>query len=250
MLSNFEEYFIPQSPSQSFFRLLRMRVLHFLPYYVAGLYCEEKHLNSIRQPRLVGAVGVMLTFTICLLVDPSALGHIYFVPSWELTPHLVFFLQYILCGAEVLSVVLLCRSIVSPIFPYTHANSTLAIYEWHWPIVGMISWGQAPFTSIEMPSISNPSLFVSIVQSSDCTTTLLLAHVLSFAICIFLGSPVFWQIVRHISDPNCDGLFVSLIDDNLNTKPEKENYSDRKRMLKKQVSSDLEKGPPQTYSKP
>eukprot|EP00977_Amphora_coffeiformis_P018326 scaffold6420_cov168-Amphora_coffeaeformis.AAC.4 len=234
--------FIPYNHSPYFCSISRMRVLHFLPYYVVGLYCEEKHLNSIRRPRLVGVVGILSTFAICVLVDPSTLGHVYFVPSWELTPHLVFFLQYVLCGAEVLSVILLFRSISSPVFPYSHANSTLAIYEWHWPVVGTITWGEVPFTHANLPLFSNASPFIFIARQCHPMLTLLLAHLFAYAICICLGSTAFWRLVRHISDPECGGCFVSSMDGNLNTKPNKDMYCCTEKLLKKQECFDPEKG--------
>ena len=235
MFSELKQYseYLSTEPLALLLLALRMRVLHFLPYYVVGLYCEEMHLNSIRRPRLVGVVGILLTFSVCVLVDASYLEHVYFVPSWELTPHLVFFLQYILCGAEVLSVVLLFRSFTSPIFPYTHANSTLAIYEWHWPIIGMISWNEIPFTHTDLPI--KPSFFIFLAQHCHPVLTVLLGHVLAYTICVCLGSNAFWRVVRHVSDPYCRGFFVSFTDFISNPKPEKDKCFETDCLLKKQV---------------
>ena len=224
-----------------------MRVLHFLPYYVAGLFCEEKHLNSIRHPRLLGKFGILLTFGICVQTDPSYLGHVYFVSSWDVLPHLVFFLQYLLCGAEVLSVILLVRSISVPLFPFGHSNSTLAIYEWHWPIVGMLSWGLVPFTAIKIPGIPDPAIMVFLAKQFHPLLALAGAHIISYVICVALGSKRFWRLVRCISDPDCQRLFVSSGEDD--TESRCRNCLDMVSLLhEKSVSFDLENGPMETIS--
>lgn len=184
-----------------------MRLLHFLPYFVAGLFFDERHLNAVPRPRLVGGLGVVCTMIVCVQVDSRYLGHAYFVPSWEVFPHIVFFLQYLLCGIEVLAVMLVLRSIAFPLFPYGHPNSTLAIYEWHWPIVGMITWGQIPFSSTVLPGISNPSLFLSMATHLPPWLTLVFSHCLAYCICVVLGSRGFWRFVRPISDPDCGFMF-------------------------------------------
>jgi hypothetical protein len=186
-----------------------MRVLHYLPYYVTGLYFDEKLLNAIPRPRLVGFLGVVVTMLVCLQVDAKYLGHAYFVPSWEVFPHVVFFWQYLLCGSEILSVILIFRSVAFPLFPYGHSNSTLAIYEWHWPIVGMITWGHLPFSSVNMPGMSSPSLFLYMATHFSPVWTLVFTHVLAYGLCVALGSTLVWRLVRPISDPDCGFIFVS-----------------------------------------
>ena len=186
-----------------------MRVLHFLPYYVGGLYFEEKYLNAIRYPRLVGAAGILSTLVICFQVDPNHLGHVYFVSSWKVFPHLLFCFQYLLCGIEIISSILLMRSISVPIFPFGHASSTLAIYEYHWPVVGILTWGKVPFTEIDIPGLSDPSQFVALAKHWHPLTTLFASHVISYFICVALGSTWFWRWVQPVSDPDCRFLFAT-----------------------------------------
>lgn len=221
-----------------------MRVLHFLPYYVAGLYCEEKHLNSIRHPRFVGSMGILSTLAICFRTAPQYLGHVYFASSREVMPHVVFFLQYLLCGVEVLSVILVVRSIAFPLFPFGHSNSTLAIYEWHWPIVGLVSWGQVPFTAIKIPSMSNPAMMVFVAKHMHPLLSIVAAHVVAYGICVALGSTSFWRLVRPISDPDCRSLFVpSTHEDCLGIRHQQSNCLDMVTLLDgKSVSFDMEDG--------
>lgn len=116
----------------------------------------------------------------------------------------------------------------------------MAIYEWHWPIVGVITWGQIPFTQTNLPI--NRSLFIYIAQHCHPMLTLVLTHALAYAICVCLGSTVFWRLVRHISDPDCGGFFISSMDDTLNTKPEKDKHRDTQKLPRKEVCFDPEKG--------
>ena len=218
-----------------------MRVLHFLPYYVVGLYVQEEQLNAIRYPRTVGILGILLTFAVCLNVDPSLLGHVYSVPSWEVVPHLVFFLQYMLCGIEAISVILLFRSFRHPLFPYGHTDSTLAIYEWHWPVIGMITWGHIPFTSSPFPHFSDPSLLVLMAQKWHPLTSFFAAHALSYLICVVLGSKMFWSWVRPISDPDCASLFVRPNGNDAKPKYQKVSGTETG-ALEKGLCFDLEKG--------
>jgi hypothetical protein len=221
-------------------------VLHFLPYYVLGLYCQERHLDSIRRPRVLGVAGIVLTSMICLQADKQFLAHVYLVESWEVSAHLHFFLQYLLCGVEVISVIFLVRSIRKPIFPFSHGSSTLAIYEWHWPIVNLITWGSIPFTAINIPGVSEPSLFMYMAKNWHPLFTFFAVHGLAFLICIGLGSERFWRLVRPISDPNCTRLFVpqpqSSSDDDNNNNSKSRNKAEHDAQEDYETQTLLEKG--------
>lgn len=65
----------------------------------------------------------------------------------------------------------------------------------HWPVVGMITWGSAPFTSIGIPgAYSNPSLFLRLAISAPPLVTLLVSHVL---IACFFNTSHLVQVILH-----------------------------------------------------
>jgi hypothetical protein len=187
---------------------VRIRVLHFLPYYVAGLLCDERHLDSIPRPRYVGSFGVFLTLTTCFRIDEGHLGHMFSLWTWDLESHFWFLFQYVLCGSAVVSVILLVKAIPVPLFPYSHSNSTLAIYEWHWPLAGILAWGQIPYTNIKL---AGPSIVQLILNELPPLPAMIIVHIICYVICVALGSAPGWRFLRFVSEPNCKTFFhVSL----------------------------------------
>lgn len=217
---------------------MRMRVLHFLPYYVAGLYCEERWINSIHRPRLVGFCGLVLTLVFYMVTPDILQGTIYFVHSFKVMPHLHFFLQYMIVGVHVLSVILLLRIVPAPLFPFSHPNSSLAIYEWHWTLANIHSWGNFPYT---YKQVLNPSPVRYTLDRFPPWLAVLMFHVLAYCVCAVLGSTFFWRLCRHMSDPSFPGLFR--VPNDVCKHGEKEERSDPSRLLETTTEEAKQTGP-------
>lgn len=183
----------------------RARVFHFFPYYVAGLTCDATTLSSIRRPRLLGVLGIGVTFLFTCLAPESFLGHIYFQETWNLGYHLMFWVQYALCGSILLSVILLVTKISIPLFPFSHTSSTLAIYIYHWQFL-MVLDGKCPFSSVVCFG-QNPSPLEQIMEYFSPVSAIFVLHVLSYVSCVAIGSKQFWKLVQPISNPDYAWLF-------------------------------------------
>ena len=75
--------------------------------------------------------------------------------------------------------------------------------------MGILTWGKVPFTEIDIPGISDPSQFVAMAKHWHPLTTLFALHVISYFICVALGSTWFWRWVQPVSDPDCRFLFAT-----------------------------------------
>ncbi|CAB9510250.1 expressed unknown protein [Seminavis robusta] len=202
---------------------MRMRLFYFFPYYVAGLYCTEETWNTLirqscriggvkskqvdRCSRFLGGLGIILTLLICQVVPREHLGWKYTIDTYALQPHLVFLFQYLLAGAAVVSVILVVKTVRVPLFPFGHSNSTLAIYEAHWPVANLLAWGTLPYTAI---STTNTSAIQWCFSDLSPVPTLLCVHLICYLICVALGSRLMWdRLLRHACDPQwiCRWLF-------------------------------------------
>lgn len=211
LLVSFVLAFVSVHTARSDPQEVTMRVLFFFPFYVAGLYWKESTWTSLvctfcrltqsrenpnQACRIVGMTGIVLTIAICYLIpdDFRVLGWWYSINNWEWKPHLCLLLQYVLSFTAIISVILVVKTIPVSLFPFGHACSTLAVYEWHWSIAVGLAWG-IPFSTINSPiqyMFSHWSPLPAVVG----------AHMLSYMICVFLGNKWLWQyILRHLCDP-------------------------------------------------
>lgn len=217
---------------------MRMRLFHFFPYYVSGLYVDEctlqrliagigrrlgmtsntKHpSSSMTVPagahadtisRIVGCCGVAVTIIICQLVDRSDLGWMYGIESYEVRPHLIFLLQYLVAGTAVVSVIMLVKTIREPLFPFCHGSSTLAIYEWHWVFANFLAWGNLPFSDITIVMSSGDSFVQYCFSHLPPLLAALVVHIVCYLICVVLGNRLVWDaLLRYVCEPNCQWLF-------------------------------------------
>ena len=184
---------------------LRMRLFRFFPYYVAGVITDKTMFENIPKPMLTGLVGVTMTLLASMLVQDKDkyLGIAYDI-DWDMETHVIFFLQYVFCGIIVVSVILLVRQISVPLFPFSHANSTLAIYVWHWHLMAPLLWGNYPLS--DTPFVNQRPL-MTWMQSLHPLIGIVLAHLIAYGICILIGSQFVWTILRMISDPDCQWMY-------------------------------------------
>lgn len=177
------------------------RVTFFLPFYVAGLYCDKQRLAQKHQKiyQIFGMIGVASTLGICQVVDRDWLGWKYHIASWSLKPHLVLLFQYGLAGVAVWSIILVLWPTKTRLLPFGHSESTLAIYLGHWPIAGLVAWGDLPFAKLK---ITQQSLMFRIVYHHAPIVTVLSAHIISWSVCLLLGSKVAWSyLLQFVFDP-------------------------------------------------
>ena len=201
---------------------VRMRFFRYFPYFVAGLVLDTSVLDRIQRPILWGSMGVASTIllTICLEASTQRILFVvqYFDMDWSLQSLGVLTFQYIYSAALVLSTILLVRQCTVPLFPFGHANSTTAIYSWHWRVLDFVMWGQIPFSQSEhdwTPGAPVLDYFKSCTSSKSLfldplhhpLVAIVLLHVGSYCICVALGSKWAWQGFRYVNDPNCDWMF-------------------------------------------
>jgi len=200
---------------------LRMRLFRFFPYYVAGLVIDKSVLddsNTIlsKHQTMMGLGGVLVTFgaSWILAEDESNrfLGLAYFDVGWDWQLHLIILFQYCFCAVLVLSVVLLVRQIPFQLFPFTHSNSTLAIYVWHWQCLKPLLWGALPFSDENFDNLfsfggSKPFMRWMQDMSDYPLLAILIAHAVSYIICMAIGSIYAWRLFRYISAPDCEWMF-------------------------------------------
>jgi len=213
---------------------MRMRVFFFFPYYVAGLYCHEATFQRLvvgfgrccgmiptcntnkatesqldKMSRIMGVFGIFGTIVICQVVpNIDDLSWVYSMDTFHWRPHLIFVLHYILAGTATVSTILVLKTIRIPLFPYGHGNSTLAIYEWHWPLATYWGWGNLPYTEINVTNWS--SLVHRCFTNLSPLTAALAVHLLCYGICIVLGHRMVWdKALRFACDPDwlCKPLF-------------------------------------------
>lgn len=187
---------------------LRMRLFRYFPYYVMGLSTSNVALDKLPRPRILGTLGVTMTFFFCWVISEKTkyLSLTYTGISWSWEPHFILLLQYVLSALLVLSVILLVRQISYPLFPFFHSQSTLAIYSWHWFVLPPILWGKYPFSDIEIYH-GRPLMELLQRWRDHPMIAIILLHVTSYTICALLGSKFAWNMLRHISDPNCEWMF-------------------------------------------
>lgn len=206
---------------------MRMRLFFFFPFYVAGLYCNEETWNELilfpcrlcklepnritssldHLARFWGCIGIGVNVIVCQLVPRDDLGWQYSIDTYQWRPHLVFFSQYLLAGSAIISVIMVVKTIQSPLFPFGHGNSTLAIYEGHWPVANWLAWGNLPFTDI---SATNTSWVQHGFSQLPPIPAVLGVHVVCYLICVGLGSRLVWnRALHHVCDPQwaCRWLF-------------------------------------------
>lgn len=184
----------------------RMRLFHFFPYYVGGLICDESMLN-VPKPNIVGWVGIALAIGISISLPDEYQVNIYFIQNLDLANTAVFFLQYVFCSIGFLSILIMVKRVEKPIFPWSHKDSTLAIYMWHWHIVGLITGGLCPFTEINC--FDYPTPIVRMMRSLPPIVAIIELHCLAIALCILLGSNWAWMVLRAVTVPNIDWLMDS-----------------------------------------
>ena len=167
---------------------------------------------------LLGVLGVFLTLAICILIDSNDTRYWltgYHVSTWDVVSHLWFFAKYLLCGTEILSVLLLLRTVNVPLFPVMHSNSTLAIYEWHWPLVTLLTWGDLPYTEISYLRKNQSSVIVQMLASLPPLLAFVSAHVLVYAICCMLGNNFAWRLLQYVSAPQSGQLLLMECEDEI-----------------------------------
>jgi len=205
---------------------MRMRLFYFFPYYVGGLYCDETvwhrliiwfrrfficrrkadglsyqvSLNELdRAGRTIGCCGIILTLWICQVIPRDHLAWIYSIDNYYWLPHLIFGLQYIGAGTAVAAIILVVKTIPFPILPFGHSNSTLAIYEVHWPFANFIAWGNLPYTGITVTWLSLVQYCFSRLPPLPAVIAV---HLVCYGICVVLGNRILWEkTVRHVCDP-------------------------------------------------
>ena len=179
---------------------------------------REQTSSADKASRLAGCCGVVCTLTICQVMDRGDLGWMYNIGGYELRPHLLFLFQYVLAGTAVTSVILIVKTISEPLFPFSHGNATLAIYEWHWAFANLLAWGSLPFTEIQVVTVANmrasmPSgAYDSFIEYCFSTfpplPTLLMVHLVCYLVCVLLGSRIVWNVaLKYVCCPNCKWLF-------------------------------------------
>jgi hypothetical protein len=189
---------------------LRMRVFRFFPFYVAGLVTEKSAINRIPRQTTIGFVGVILTLYIAFIIEDSdrVLGIFYAIPSWAISDHAVLLFQYFYAGSVVISVILLVKQIKIRLLPWSHSNSTLAIYVWHWQLLTLVVYGKCPFTNDVSLTSGWPVMdFLRHYGDKHPILAIVCLHVVAYVICVVLGSRAFWTIVRRIIDPDISSLF-------------------------------------------
>jgi hypothetical protein len=148
-----------------------------------------------------------ITLVLCQIVPRDYLGWTYSIDNYEWQPHLIFVLQYLLAGSAVVSVIMFVKTIPFSLFPGGHGNSTLAIYEWHWPVANFLAWGNLPFTGINITANS----FVQYCFSHwSPFLAVFMAHAICYGVCFVLGSRTLWdKALRYVCDPQwaCRWLF-------------------------------------------
>jgi hypothetical protein len=200
---------------------MRMRLFYFFPYYVAGLYftdgafhclvqrvyrlvgvrAESVQLSSDldRAGRRIGCIGIIITLLACQIVPREHLGWMYNIDNYHLWPHVVFVMQYLLAGVALVSVILVVKTIPFPLFPFSHGNSTLAIYEAHWPVANWLAWANLPYTGI---SVASTSLVQHCFASLSPIPAVMGIHLVCYLVCVALGSQVVWNVMlRSVCDP-------------------------------------------------
>eukprot|EP00529_Nitzschia_sp_RCC80_P024661 CAMPEP_0113504704 /NCGR_PEP_ID=MMETSP0014_2-20120614/34868_1 /TAXON_ID=2857 /ORGANISM="Nitzschia sp." /LENGTH=448 /DNA_ID=CAMNT_0000399853 /DNA_START=96 /DNA_END=1439 /DNA_ORIENTATION=- /assembly_acc=CAM_ASM_000159 len=191
---------------------LRMRIFRFFPFYVAGLVTDKSTLDRVRRPVTSGVLGIALSMIFAVAVeDPNHfLGIYYAIPSWSIWDHTVLLFQYVYAGIIVVSVILIVKEIkVSSLLPWSHSNSTLAIYVWHWQLLTLIVYGNVPFgVNLSLTNGKWPVMeYMKSVGRTHPVLAIVSLHVLSYAICVVLGSQLFWKIIRPITDPDISFVF-------------------------------------------
>jgi hypothetical protein len=189
---------------------LRMRVFRFFPFYVAGLIVDKSVMDRIPRPTLLGAGGVVLTMFVAFVFEDSndLLGITYSISSWTVQAHLIFLFQYVYAALAVISVILLVRQIRIPLLPWSHSNSTLAIYVWHWYVLTLILFGKCPFANDIVVVERWPLMdFLKTYGRRHPILAIASMHVMSYIICVVLGSRFFWSIIRRITDPDLSWIF-------------------------------------------
>ena len=200
---------------------MRIRVFYFFVYYVAGLKCDETTWRRIitfgerctggdsgraasskaddRMSRYMGCVGIFVTLLVCNVMREKDLDWTYKIRDYGFWNHALFIFQYVLAGTAMISVILVFKTIPFSLFPFGHASSTLAIYEWHWIIADFIHVGAMPFTY---------SWIFDSTVAKECFTKLppvpaaVAMHAICYCICIFLGSRFMWNAgLRYVCDP-------------------------------------------------
>jgi hypothetical protein len=194
-----------------------MRLFRYYPFYLAGLLLDKGALDRVPKPVLWGTLGATTTFIFaCLVPDPESIFSIqYFDFDWSIRIHAILLFQYIYSAIVVVSVLLLCRPITFSLFPCGHANSTLAIYTWHWKVLEVVLWGHLPFSQGKVQLLESKPAFYYLQNSTSNNIfspkhpfmAVLFLHVLSYFICFALGSTWAWNLFRYINNPYCDFLF-------------------------------------------
>jgi hypothetical protein len=200
---------------------MRMRVFYFFPYDVAGLYWIEGAFQGLvqrvhrlvggraesvqvsyyldRATRRIGCIGIIGTLLVCQVAPRDQLGWMYTIENNQSWPHVVFVTRYLLAGVAVVSFILVVETIPFPLFPFSHGNSTLAIYEAHWPVANWLAWANLPYTGI---SVMSTSLVQHCFASLSPIPADLGIHLVCYLVCVALGSQVVWNVVlRHVCDP-------------------------------------------------
>lgn len=189
---------------------LRMRIFRFFPYYVLGLVTDRGAFGRISRPTLVGSFGVASTLTFSWAIDDKMrwLGLCYTDIPWTLVDHLVLLFQYAFSTVTALSVILLVRQVTFPLLPFSHSNSSLSIYVWHWQILMPLLWGKWPFGGDIVCCNGWPLMdFLRSHGQLHPLAAIAGLHFISYCICVLLGSRGFWGLVRGLSNPNLSCIF-------------------------------------------
>jgi hypothetical protein len=197
---------------------VRMRIFRFFPFYIAGLQAgKEMTLNRIKNPTLAGMCGLIYTWVACANSNDQEyyFSIKYFGFDWSIEGNFILFYQVWYSLVLVQSIVLLVRKwITFPLFPGSHASSTLAIYAWHWRILDVLLWGDVPFSNGKIKLWSSgwrPAYDYFRSCTSDSLwkdpfhhplVAILLLHSVSYAICLVLGSKWAWKAFKYINAPN------------------------------------------------
>jgi hypothetical protein len=197
---------------------VQMRLFRYFPFYMAGLLLDKGVLDRVPKPLFWGSAGVTITLFFAYLVpDPESIFSIqYFDYDWSIRLHAILLFHYIYSAIVVVSILLMIRPLNFSLFPFGHANSTLAIYTWHWKVLEVMLWGYLPFSRGKVQLFESKPAFDYVQQSTSNKIlshnhpfmAILLLHLLSYFICIVLGSTWAWNLFRYVNDPNCEVLFV------------------------------------------